>query len=382
MQTRALLSAVRQLSYEKGIPLEKLIDILSESISKSFKKKYKLTPNVKIEIVKDDIKIMIEKEVVKNATDNPLQVSLREVQRKYDKNIKEGDKIFIEANDKDFSRSEALIVKQLLTQKIKELEYKAAYEEIHSNLKNVYMGTIRKKDEKGNIWVEFEKSIGFLPVIYQVKNEPYFANKKIYFLLIGIKEDVTKTNVIAILNRKSPLLVRKLLEKEYNEIKEGTIEIGDIVRQAGYRTKVAVRSKLPYLDPVSTILGPKNFRIQAIVNEINGERIDIINFSEDPKIYIPRVLGNVKILSMDLDFNNKIAKIIVPDEQLSIAIGKEGYNARLSATLTKWKIDIKSESSIKRKTEDKETVFEAVNVSEDYNLEEIEVKNIPSGFKK
>lgn len=384
MQTRALLSAIRQLAYEKGIPLEKLIEILSDSISKSFKKKYKLTPKVKIEIVKDDLKIFIEKEVVKSLSDsNPLQITLKEAHRKYDKSIKEGDKIFVEADDKDFSRSEALIVKQLLAQKIKELEYQAAYEELSRNLKNVYMGTIRKRDEKGNVWVEFEKSIGILPVVYQVKNEPYYANKKMYFLLMGIKEDSSKTNLVAILNRKSPLFVRKLLEKEYNEIGEGNIEIVDMVRQAGYRTKIAVRSKLPYLDPVSTILGPKNFRIQGIVNEINGERIDVILYSEDPKIFIPRVLGNIKIISLDLDYENKIARIIVPDEQLSIAIGKEGYNAKLSATLTKWKIDIKSESSIKRKTDEKEQIiFEAVNIPDDYNIEDIEIKNIPSNFRK
>ncbi|MFN3995221.1 MAG: transcription termination factor NusA [bacterium] len=384
MQTRALLSAIRQLAYEKGIPLDKLLEIVADSISKSFKKKYKLTPTVKIEIVKDDIKILIEKEVVKTLDNgNPLQISLREAHRKYDKNLKEGDKIFVEADDRDFSRSEALIVKQLLTQKIRELEYQAAYEELSKNLKNIYIGTIRKKDEKGNVWVEFEKSIGILPVVYQVKNEPYYANKKMYFLLMGIKEDNSKTNIVAILNRKSPLFIRKLLEKEYNEIKEGNIEIVEIVRQPGYRTKIAVRSRLPYLDPVSTILGPKNFRIQSILNEINGERIDVILYSEDPKILIPRALGNVKIISIDLDYNNKIARIIVPDEQLSIAIGKEGYNAKLSATLTKWKIDIKSESSIRRKTEEKEDViFEAVNLAEDYNIDDIEIKNIPSNFRK
>ncbi|MEN3015245.1 MAG: transcription termination factor NusA [bacterium] len=384
MQTRVLLSAIRQLSYEKGIPLEKLIEILSDSISKSFKKKYKVTPNVKIEIEKDDMKILIEKEVVKTITNgNPLQITLKEAQKKYNKNVKEGEKIFVEANDKDFSRSEALVAKQLLAQKIKELEYEAAYQEITKNLKTVYTGTIRKKDERGNVWVEFEKAIGLLPPIYQVKNEPYFVNKKMSFLIIGIKEDNTKSNIVAILNRKSPLFIRKLLEKEYNEIKEGNIEIVEIVRQPGYRTKLTVRSKLPYLDPVSTILGPKNFRIQNVVNEINGERIDVILHSDDPKVLIPRALGNVKILSLDLDYENKIARIIVPDEQLSIAIGKEGYNAKLTATITKWKIDIKSESSIKRKTEEKqETIFEAVNISDEHNLDEIDIKNIPSNLRK
>ncbi|MCS7165506.1 MAG: transcription termination factor NusA [Candidatus Calescibacterium sp.] len=384
MQTRALLSAIRQLSYEKGIPLEKLIDILSEAISKSFKKKYKLTPNVKIEIVKDDLKIFIEKEVVKSISDgNPLQITLKEAQKKYDRNLKEGDKIFVEANDKDFSRSEAIVTKQLLTQKIKELEYQAAYEEITKNLKSISLGTIRKRDEKGNVWVEFEKALGVLPIIYQVKNEPYYMNKKMFFLIINLKEDSAKNNIVAILNRKSPLFVKKMLEKEYNEIKEGNIEIVDIARQAGYRTKVIVRSKLPYLDPVSTILGPKNFRIQTIVNELNGERIDVILYSEDPKILITRALGNVKILSMDLDYTNKVAKLIVPDEQLSIAIGREGYNAKLTATITKWKIDIKSESAVKRKTEEKEaTVFEGFTTIEEYNEEEIDIKNIPSDFRK
>ncbi|MCX7758369.1 MAG: transcription termination factor NusA [bacterium] len=384
MQTRALLSAIRQLSYEKGIPLEKLIDILADSISKSFRKKYKLTPNVKIEVVKDDLKILIEKEVVKTLTDgNPLQITIREVHKKYDKNIKEGDKIFVEANDKDFSRSEAIVAKQLLAQKIKELEYQAAYEEINKNLKDVHVGTIRKRDEKGNVWVEFEKAVGVLPVNYQVRNEPYYVNKRMFFLVMGIKEDPSKTNIVAILNRKSPLFVRKILEKEYNEIKDGNIEIIDLVRQAGYRTKVAVRSKLPYLDPISTLLGPKNFRIQNVVNELNGERVDVILFSDDPKVFITRALGNVKILSMDLDHNNRIAKIVVPDEQLSIAIGREGYNAKLTATITKWKIDIKSETAVRRKTEEKEeTIFEAVSVSEDYNIEEIDIKNIPSNFRK
>lgn len=384
MQTRVLLSAIRQLSYEKGIPLEKLIDILAESISKSFKKKYKLTPNVKIEIIKDDLKILIEKEVVKNIIDsNPLQITIKEAQKKYDKSVKEGDKIFVEANDKDFSRSEAIVAKQIIAQKIKELEYQSAYEEISKNLKSIHYGNIRKKDDKGNIWVEFEKAVGVLPVAYQVKNEHYFINKKMAFFIMGLKEDSSKTNVIAILNRKIPMFVKKLLEKEYNEIKDGNIEIVDIVRQAGYRTKVAVRSKLPYLDPVSTILGPKNFRIQNIVNELNGERIDVILFSEDPKIFIPRALGNVKILSMELDHNNKIAKIVVPDEQLSIAIGKEGYNAKLTATITKWKIDIKSESATKRKLDEKEeTLFDAVSISDEHNIEEIDIKNIPSNLRK
>jgi len=382
MQTKALLSAIRQLSYEKNIPLEGLIEILSDSISKSFRKKYKLTPNIKIEIEKDDIKILIEKEVVKKVTDsNPLQISLREAQKKLSREVKEGDKVFIEATDKDFSRSEAILAKQILVQKIKELEYKAAYEELSSYMKSVHLGTVRKKDERGNIWVEFEKSIGLLPTTYQVKNEPYFPNKKMFFLVMGIKEDITKSNVVGILNRKSTLFVRKLLEREYNEIKEGTIEIVEIVRQPGYRTKIAVRSSLPYLDPVSTILGTKNFRIQSIVNELSGERIDVVLYSDDPKIFIPRSLGNVRVLSIELDNNEKIAKVIVPDDQLSIAIGKEGYNAKLTSALTKWKIDIKNESSSKRKTEEN-VIFDATTTTEDYNIDNIEVRNIPSSFRR
>ena len=177
MQTTALLSAIRQLAYEKGIPQEKLIEILKEAISNSYKKKYKTTPEVQILISKDNIKILIQKEVVKEPENNPLKISLKKA-LKINKQIKEGEKIFVEIDEDDFGRTEALIAKQLLIQKIRELETKLSLEELQSNLKNILQGTIRKRDEKGFVLVEFEKSIGILPPNLQTKGEGYFTGKK------------------------------------------------------------------------------------------------------------------------------------------------------------------------------------------------------------
>jgi len=366
MQTTALLSAIRQLAYEKGIPQEKLIEILKEAISNSYKKKYKTTPEVQIQLSKDNIKILIQKEVVKDPENNPLKIPLKKA-LKINKGVKEGEKIFVEIDEDDFGRTEALIARQLLIQKIRELETKLSLDELQAHLKNLLQGTIRKRDEKGFVLVEFEKSIGILPPNLQTKGEGYFVGKKMKFLVLNISTE--KGTVLGILSRKSPLLVKRLLEKEYNEIAEGNIEILDIVRQAGYKTKVLVKSKIPSLDPISTILGPKNYRIQPIINELNGERIDIIVYSDDPKTLIIRSLGNVRILNIELDTTNKIAKIVVPDEQLSQTIGKEGANAKLAASITKWKIDIKSESYLRKKTqEEQKSIFEATTTEEDENI--------------
>ncbi len=365
MQTTALLSAIRQLAYEKGIPQEKLIEILKEAISNSYKKKYKTTPEVQILISKDNIKILIQKEVVKETESNPLKISLKKA-LKINKQVKEGEKIFVEIDEDDFGRTEALIAKQLLIQKIRELETKLSLEELQANLKNVLQGTIRKRDEKGFVLVEFEKSIGILPPNLQTKGEGYFTGKKMKFLIVNVS--IEKGTVLGILSRRSPLLVKRLLEKEYNEISDGNIEILDIARQAGYKTKVLVRSKIPSLDPISTILGPKNYRIQPIINELNGERIDIIVYSDDPKTLIIRSLGNVRILNIELDNTNKIAKIIVPDEQLSQTIGKEGSNAKLAASITKWKIDIKPESYLRKKSQEEQKILFEGSVEEEENV--------------
>jgi len=366
MQTTALLSAIRQLAYEKGIPQEKLIEILKEAISNSYKKKYKTTPEVQIQLSKDNIKILIQKEVVKDPENNPLKIPIKKA-LKINKEVKEGEKIFVEIDEDDFGRTEALIARQLLIQKIRELETKLSLDELQAHLKDLLQGTIRKRDEKGFVLVEFEKSIGILPPNLQTKGEGYFVGRKMKFLVLNISTE--KGTVLGILSRKSPLLVKRLLEKEYNEIAEGNIEILDIARQAGYKTKVLVRSKIPSLDPISTILGPKNYRIQPIINELNGERIDIIVYSDDPKTLIIRSLGNVRILNIELDTTNKIAKIIVPDEQLSQTIGKEGANARLAASITKWKIDIKPESYLRKKTqEETRSIFEATTTEEEENI--------------
>jgi N utilization substance protein A len=366
MQTTALLSAIRQLAYEKGIPQEKLIEILKEAISNSYKKKYKTTPEVQIQLSKDNIKILIQKEVVKDPENNPLKIPIKKA-LKINKGVKEGEKIFVEIDEDDFGRTEALIARQLLIQKIRELETKLSLDELQAHLKDLLQGTIRKRDEKGFVLVEFEKSIGILPPNLQTKGEGYFVGKKMKFLVLNISTE--KGTVLGILSRKSPLLVRRLLEKEYNEIAEGNIEILDISRQAGYKTKVLVKSKIPSLDPISTILGPKNYRIQPIINELNGERIDIIVYSDDPKTLIIRALGNVRILNIELDTTNKIAKIVVPDEQLSQTIGKEGANAKLAASITKWKIDIKPESYLRKKTqEEQKSLFEANTTEEDENI--------------
>jgi N utilization substance protein A len=366
MQTTALLSAIRQLAYEKGIPQEKLIEILKEAISNSYKKKYKTTPEVQIQLSKDNIKILIQKEVVKDPENNPLKIPIKKA-LKINKEVKEGEKIFVEIDEDDFGRTEALIARQLLIQKIRELETKLSLDELQAHLKDLLQGTIRKRDEKGFVLVEFEKSIGILPPNLQTKGEGYFVGKKMKFLVLNISTE--KGTVLGILSRKSPLLVRRLLEKEYNEIAEGNIEILDVSRQAGYKTKVLVKSKIPSLDPISTILGPKNYRIQPIINELNGERIDIIVYSDDPKTLIIRALGNVRILNIELDTTNKIAKIVVPDEQLSQTIGKEGANAKLAASITKWKIDIKPESYLRKKTqEEQKSIFEATTTEEDENI--------------
>jgi N utilization substance protein A len=366
MQTTALLSAIRQLAYEKGIPQDKLIEILKEAISNSYKKKYKTTPEVQIQLSKDNIKILIQKEVVKDPENNPLKIPIKKA-LKINKGVKEGEKIFVEIDEDDFGRTEALIARQLLIQKIRELETKLSLDELQAHLKDLLQGTIRKRDEKGFVLVEFEKSIGILPPNLQTKGEGYFVGKKMKFLVLNISTE--KGTVLGILSRKSPLLVRRLLEKEYNEIAEGNIEILDISRQAGYKTKVLVKPKIPSLDPISTILGPKNYRIQPIINELNGERIDIIVYSDDPKTLIIRSLGNVRILNIELDTTNKIAKIVVPDEQLSQTIGKEGANAKLAASITKWKIDIKPESYLRKKTqEEQKSIFEATTTEEEENI--------------
>lgn len=363
---KELVIAMEELEKERGIKKEYLLESLESALVTAYKKNFDSADNVKVEINHEtgEIHIYSTKTVVEAVKDSCFEISLDNA-RKISKKLEIGDSVDVEIVPKNFGRIAAQTAKQVVVQKIREVEREIIYNEFNNKKGEIVTGIIQKADGTAVI-LDLGKLEGIMPLKEQIPTEEYKVNDKIRGYVLDVEKGA-KGNPQVIVSRSHPDFVRKLFEFEIPEIYEGLIEIKSISRDVGSRSKVAVYSTNPNIDPVGSCVGQKGVRIQNIINELNGEKIDVIEWNEDPAVYIAAALLPAQVLAVDVKEDEKFAQVIVQDDQLSLAIGKSGQNARLAARLTNWKIDIKSESQFREmlaKANSEDTESEVEETSE------------------
>ncbi|AOR23278.1 transcription termination factor NusA [Clostridium taeniosporum] len=340
------VGALKEIVKEKGISEDLLFTTIEDAMVAAYKKNYANSntsaQNVKISINREngEIHVYAQKIVVDEVYDEVTEISLEEakaVNPKYEVD----DIVDLEVTPKNFGRVAAQLAKQVVTQRIKEAERNIIYNEYKEKEFDIITGTILRK-EKGMVFVSLGKIEGIIGPNEQMPNEDYRFNEKLKLYIVEVKNASKGAQVHV--SRTHPGLVKRLFELEVPEIFNGVVEIKSISREAGSRSKIAVYSNDEEVDAMGACVGPKGIRVQNIVNELKNEKIDIIKWSKDPAEFISNSLSPARVLSAEIDEENKSAKIVVADDQLSLAIGKEGQNVRLAAKLTNWKIDIKSKS--------------------------------------
>lgn len=351
IDNKELILALEELEKEKGIKKEYVLESIETALVTAYKRNFDALENVKVDIDHQTgaTHIYSVKEIVENANDEVTEISLEEA-HKINKNLTYGDTVDIEIVPKDFGRIAAQTAKQVIVQKLREVERDLIFDEYTQKKGEIVSGIIQKAD-KNIVVVDLGRIEGIMLAKEQVPTEKYRVNDKIKAYIVDVERGLKGAPQVMI-SRSHPDFVRKLLEFEIPEIYEGVIEIKSVSRDAGYRSKVAVYSPDENIDPVGSCVGQKGVRIQNVINELNGEKIDVIEWNEDPSIYISSALLPAKILAVDIKQEERFAQVIVPDDQLSLAIGKSGQNARLAAKLTNWKIDIKSETQFRQMLEE------------------------------
>ncbi|RBP59948.1 NusA antitermination factor [Alkalibaculum bacchi] len=339
---KEFIQALDEVEKAKGVKKDELIDAIEAAIASAYKKNYGTSQNVKININREngEIKVFSLKEVVEEVFDELLEINYEQA-KQLNEQYEIGDMAEVEVKPKNFGRIAAQNAKQLVVQRIKEAERNIVYDEFIEREDEILTGIIQRK-EKNNVFIDIGKTEGILAPTEQILGEDYSQNKRIKVYILEVKKTTKGPQVFV--SRTHPGLVKRLFESEVPEIFDGTVQIKSISREAGSRTKIAVYASDLNVDPVGSCVGPKGARVQSIVDELNGEKIDIIKWSENPMEYISTALSPAKVLKVEAKENDKSALVIVDDYQLSLAIGKEGQNARLAAKLTGWKIDIKSKS--------------------------------------
>ncbi len=347
MVNKDFFLALDELEAQKGIKKEFFIETLEAALVAAYKKNFGEAKSVEVKLnpEKNTIKVIAYKTIASEVTDPDTQISLQEAQE-IKKGAKVGDTISEEITPKDFGRIAAGTAKQVIIQKLREAERSIAFGALEGKVDTLINGTIRRVDN-GIVYVELSGTTieGVMMENDQIPNEKYNIGARIKVYIKKLRE--TARGVQAIVTRSNTGFVKKLFEAEVPEIASGIVEIKSLVREAGYRTKIAIASNDPNVDALGACVGNRGVRVNAIVNELNGEKVDIIIWSEDPFEYIARALSPAKVISVEIDEVLKTSKVVVPDDKLSLAIGKNGQNVRLAAKLTNWKIDVKSESASK-----------------------------------
>ena len=370
IDNKQLIVAIQELEKEKGIKKDYLLDSIESALLTAYKRNYNSQENVKVVVDRETgaSHLYSVKEVVEHAENPILQISLEEA-RKLDKEAQIGGTVDVELVPKNFGRIAAQTAKQVIIQKLREAEREIIYSEYSERKGEIVSGIIQKADP--NIVVmDLGKVEGVMPAKEQIPTEKYHVNDKIKGYILDVEKGAKGVPQV-IISRACPEFVKKLFEFEIPEIYEGVIEIKAVSRDAGSRSKVAVYSPNENIDPVGSCVGQKGVRIQNIINELNGEKIDVIEWNADLSIYISSALLPAQVMAVDIDEENRIAQVIVPDDQLSLAIGKSGQNARLAAKLTglsDWRIDIKSETQFRNILMEKQAEMEATG--EDNESEE------------
>ena len=373
---KELIEALDLLEKEKDISKDTLLEAIENSLLTACKNHFGKADNVKVTINREtgDFKVIAEKAVVEEVTDDVTEISLVNAKLK-DPRYDLGDIVNVEIKSKEFGRIATQNAKNVILQKIREEERKSLYNQYFEKERDIVTGIVQRYVGK-NVSINLGKVDAMLMENEQVKGEIFEPTERIKLYVLEVK-DTTKGPKILV-SRTHPELVKRLFEAEVTEVKDGTVEIKSISREAGSRTKIAVWSNEPNVDPVGACVGVKGIRVNAIVEELRGEKIDIISWSENPAILIENALSPAKVITVLADDEEKTAKVIVPDYQLSLAIGKEGQNARLAARLTGFKIDIKSESQA-RELEEFAELFEYENEEGFYDNESYEEESYEDG---
>ncbi|OKZ60582.1 MAG: transcription termination/antitermination protein NusA [Clostridium sp. CAG:354_28_25] len=367
IDNKQLIVAIQELEKEKGIKKDYLLDSIESALLTAYKRNYNSQENVKVVVDRETgaSHLYSVKEVVEHAENPILQISLEEA-RKLDKEAQIGGTVDVELVPKNFGRIAAQTAKQVIIQKLREAEREIIYSEYSERKGEIVSGIIQKADQ--NIVVmDLGKVEGVMPAKEQIPTEKYHVNDKIKGYILDVEKGAKGVPQVVI-SRACPEFVKKLFEFEIPEIYEGLIEIKAVSRDAGSRSKVAVYSPNENIDPVGSCVGQKGVRIQNIINELNGEKIDVIEWNADLSIYISSALLPAQVMAVDIDEENRVAQVIVPDDQLSLAIGKSGQNARLAAKLTglsDWRIDIKSETQFRNILMEKQAEMEKADEDND-----------------
>ena len=357
-----LIIAMDELEKENGIKKDVLLEAIETALVTAYKRNFDSAENVKVTMDKEtgEIHVYAEKDVVDIVENPQLQINLEDA-RKINKKLEIGDKAEVEIVPKNFGRIAAQTAKQVIVQKIREVSRNVLFNEFNERKGEIVSGIVQKADG-GVVVLDLGKLEGIMPVKEQVPTEKYRVNDKIRAYILDVERGIKGAPQV-IVSRTSADFVKKLFELEIPEIYEGVIEIKSVSRDPGSRSKIAVYSPNENIDPVGSCVGQKGIRIQNIINELHGEKIDVIEWNEDPSIFISAALLPAQVMAVDIKEDEKFAQVIVPDDQLSLAIGKSGQNARLAAKLTNWKIDIKSESQFR------EIMMQAQNEQEAENEE-------------
>lgn len=337
---REFIDAIDALEKEKDISKDILIEAIESALVSAYKKNYGTSQNVRVNIDKEegDIDVFMRKDVVEEVYDDMIEISLEEA-LEIDPRYEVGDVVEYQVTPRDFGRIAAQTAKQVVVQRIREAERGMIFDDYITRQGEIMTGTVQRISNE-TLFVNIGKAEGILAATERVLGERYDINDRIKVYIMDVKKTTKGPQVF--LSRSHPGLVKRLFELEVPEIEDGIVEIKSIAREAGSRTKIAVYTEEEGVDPVGACVGTKGSRVQNIVDELFGEKIDIITWSEDPQVLISNVLSPAKVEKVIVDGEEKAATVIVPDYQLSLAIGKEGQNVRLAAKLCGWKIDIKS----------------------------------------
>jgi N utilization substance protein A len=384
MEIKSFISAITQITEEKGIPFEKVIESLEQALAAAYKKDYGKKGQIirakfdsktgepcfwQVKLVVDKSMIYSEEELKKFTEEvqeesipdkvgkekvrfNPEKHVMSEEAKKIKPGIKSGEELIIELTPKkDYGRIAAQTAKQVILQKIREAERESILGEYKSKEGGIVSGVVQRVELK-NVFLDMGKTLGVLPKDEQVPGEFYRPNQRLKIYVLKVEE--TPKGPLILLSRAYPKLVSKLFELEVPEVAGGQVEIKSIAREAGSRTKIAVSSKAEGVDPIGSMVGQRGTRVMAVINELGGEKIDIIEYAEDPEKYIANAMSPAKISEVKIMPKNK-ALVLVPEDQLSLAIGRNGQNVRLAAKLTGWKIDVRAAEKTEEKVEEKKS---------------------------
>lgn len=340
--SQELIQAVMVLTKTKGFAPEVIFESLEAALLQAYRKEPSSNPDAYVELNREtgEYKVMAKKKVVEVVETPETQISLEDA-RQQSPRFEIGDVVEMNVTPANFGRSAAHTAKQMLIQRLKEAERSVVFEEYFSREGDIITGIIERVEGK-NVYINLGKTEAILPPTEQIATETYREGDRIKCYIVEVKKTTKGPQIM--ISRTHPGLLKRLFELEVPEIFEGVVELKSVAREPGMRSKIAVYSRDENIDPVGACVGQKGQRVQHIVDELHDEKIDIVKWNEDPAIYIANSLSPAKVVSVDVNEEEKASRVVVPDYQLSLAIGKAGQNARLAAKLTNWKIDIKSET--------------------------------------